>query len=161
MKWLNILSDIKKIKPRISLEYGAAIVLLALFFDILVFIFNIIPVIGGVIAGWPLEIANWGSMFLLFGFKGVNFFKNKKMAATGVIAIIFGIIPILNALPEFTVSAARIVILSWRDDLEAAEKTAKIMKQQSAQTQQAQAQVRAFQEAQIESQQLVGQEISA
>ena len=154
MKWLNIFSDIKKIKPRISLEYGFMIVLVALFFDVLVFIFNLIPVIGGILAGWPLEIVNWCSMFFLFGIKGIWFTKNKKMAITGVIAIIFGLIPVFNALPEFTVAAAIVVILSWKDDLEVAEKTAKATKQQPKQ-------VATPQETPNEISRLVGQEIQA
>lgn len=51
-------------------------------------------------------IIQWSVVVLVFHFKGVSFFKNRKVVTNSGVALVFGLIPVLSMLPEFIIALA-------------------------------------------------------
>ncbi len=84
------------------------------FFDLANFIFEFVD--GGSISGWVISAVNWLTFGLWFLFKGVKYTKNSDIAITGLVAIIIGFIPVINAVPEYIAAVARIIMSVQKSD---------------------------------------------
>ncbi len=97
--------------PQISSIWATIMVGVALCFDIIVFLINLIPILGqvvGMIIGFIAYLIFW----LWFTLKGVSLMRPKRAAAMGT-GFLISLIPILNMLPEITISVV-ITIASTR-----------------------------------------------
>jgi len=115
-------------RPRISPVEGMLMVLAALTFDGGQFLFNLIPVLGIVIS-IIIDIFAWGTFFLWLKMKGISFGFSAKWGKTRrsgggesmlknplfIITCAFGIelIPILNALPAWTLAIVVTVLIEY------------------------------------------------
>ena len=94
---------------RISRFTAFLMVSISVFFDIIEFILALLAV--GLILNTIIGIIKWFLFWLWFTLRGVKFFGNTKRLKIGAGAFILGLIPVINALPEFTVG----IILTIRD----------------------------------------------
>src|SRR3989338_7539453 len=115
-------------KPRISPVEGILMVLAALTFDGGQFIFNLIPILGIVIS-IIIDIIAWGTFFLWLKMKGISFGFSAKFGRTHrsgggqsmlrnplfIITCAFGVelIPILNALPAWTLAIVVTILVEY------------------------------------------------
>ena len=97
--------------PQISSIWAFIMVGVALCFDAIVFFINLIPILGQIISPIIGFIA-YMTFFLWFKLKGVDMMKFKRIATMGT-GFLISIIPILNMLPEITISVV-ITIMSTR-----------------------------------------------
>ena len=97
--------------PQISSIWAFIMVGVALCFDAIVFFINFIPFLGQIISIIIGFIA-YMTFFLWFKLKGVDMMKPKRVATMGV-GFFISLIPILNMLPEITISVI-ITIASTR-----------------------------------------------
>ncbi len=76
----------------------------ALFFDLIIFLINLIPVIGQIIS---IVIGGMAYIvfFLWFMMKGVKLMTGKRIAAMGS-GLVISLIPLVNMLPAITGSVA-------------------------------------------------------
>ncbi|MCK5060197.1 MAG: hypothetical protein KAR00_03605 [Candidatus Pacebacteria bacterium] len=111
-----------------SNRVGWGIVVVACLIDfaqVILNLFHAIPVIGTAVATfgtWLLTFLAWFGFYLYFKIKGVNFNTAKRVLSFNGGAIV-ECVPLLNALPAWTV-AVTIVVLSTRVPLERVAKTA-------------------------------------
>lgn len=97
--------------PQISSAWAFIMIGVALCFDGVVFFINFIPFIGQIISigiGFIAYLTFW----LWFTLKGVRMMTPKRAAAMGT-GFLVSLIPILNMLPEITISVV-ITIASTR-----------------------------------------------
>jgi len=76
----------------------------ALCFDIAVFLINLIPILGQFI-GIGIGFIAYLTFFLWFMLKGVRIMTPKRAITLGT-GFLISLIPILNMLPELTISVA-------------------------------------------------------
>lgn len=99
---------------KISKITFACMIVTALFFDTIQFgadLMNLIPFIGFILAGvisGGVSIFAWLTFFLWFRLVGTKF--DSKIVATTVGTFFIELIPILNALPAWTLSIATIFL---------------------------------------------------
>jgi len=97
--------------PQISSTWAFIMVGVALCFDAIVFFINFIPLLGQ-IAGMIIGFVAYLTFWLWFMLKGVRMMTPKRAAAMGT-GFLISLIPLLNMLPEITISVV-ITIASTR-----------------------------------------------
>jgi hypothetical protein len=102
-------------KERISKKTMIRMGAVAGFFDLANFIFEFLD--GGTISGPIISIINWLIFTWWFWRKDVKFMKNPKMAKTFLFGLIWGFIPLLNALPEYAGTVIRLCVITRAEDL--------------------------------------------
>jgi hypothetical protein len=117
-------------KMRITKITGTLMVLTALVFDFVNFLFNFID--GGSFSGWIITTAFWTTMTMWLWIKGVYYTKNSKIFMTASLALVWGLIPVLNALPEYSAAILRIIyIVRNKDDAKSTSTISKIRPQKN------------------------------
>jgi hypothetical protein len=101
-------------KERISKPLMARMLFVAGFFDTLNFIFEFVD--AGAISGPIISTVNWGTFTWWLWTRDVKFTKSPKIGKTMLIGLIWGFIPVLNALPEYTGTILRICIVARSED---------------------------------------------
>jgi len=97
----------------------------ALFFDIIIALINLIPVAGQIIS-MVIGAVAYAIFFLWFAMKGVRLMTPKKIAAMGT-GLLISIIPIINVLPAVTASVILTIIFDRKEILPLAGKIPKVI----------------------------------
>jgi len=110
--------------PKIGKVTAIFMLIVAIFFDVLVFRINFIPVLGQVLS---IGITVFAYAIFLFWFilKGVKLMSGKKIAAMGG-GFLVEIIPIVNMLPAVTFSVAMTILLDRKELRSAARIVGKV-----------------------------------
>lgn len=103
---------------RISKPTAAIMVSTALFFDLIGLLLNFIPFIGWIII-WILNVIIWLILFFWFKIKGVKYSSKRALNLGG--GLLLEMIPILDALPAWTLAVILMIRSSWKEDKESAE----------------------------------------
>lgn len=104
-----------RVKYRISSGDAGILISVAIFYDAMQAILNLIPLIGNAIA-WVMSIIAWLTFYIWFKIKGVSFQDAKyykKLLLGGLIEAI----PIVNFLPSWTITVIRLIRESRKEDL--------------------------------------------
>lgn len=103
-----------------KISKGAAVIMVcvAIFIDIAQFLLNFIPGPGWIII-WIVNAIVWSTFYIWFRSKGVNFSGTKKSRNLAT-AFVFELIPILDALPGWTVAITLTIRSVWKEEKEAA-----------------------------------------
>lgn len=99
----------KKTKMRIGALQALLMIGVSVLFDIAELILAFFAI--GLIINRIIVIVKWVIFLLWFWFNGVHIIRNPKRRATAGITAIAGLIPIIGALPEFTIG----IILTIKD----------------------------------------------
>lgn len=91
-----------KKEPKISKETAWMMITVAIFFDLISFLINLIPIVGQVIS-IAIPIVAYPTFFLWFMLKGVKLMTTKRIAAMGG-GFVVEVIPLVNMLPGVTAS---------------------------------------------------------
>lgn len=83
----------------------------AIFFDVLTALINLLPLGGGIISSFILEPFIILTFWIWCKSKGINFTKGSRGILTAV-TLIIGFIPIINALPEWTLAIIMLKVTS-------------------------------------------------
>lgn len=107
-------------EKRISSFTAGFMITVAVFFDGIQFLLNLIPLIGTASAE-VLGIIAWLIFYIWFKMKGVSFSDTKKSAAL-LLGGIVELMPVLSALPAWTLSTVLIIALTRAEDMVAIKK---------------------------------------
>lgn len=94
---------------RIGRFTAISMVSVSVFFDLIEFILTLLAI--GLILNTIIGMVKWFLFWLWFTLLGVKFFGNTKRLKIGAGTFILGLIPIINALPEFTTG----ILMTIRD----------------------------------------------
>ena len=112
-------------KHKISNVSAVLMISVALFFDIIIALINLIPVAGQIIS-MVIGAVAYAIFFLWFAMKGVRLMTPKKIAAMGT-GLLISIIPIINVLPAVTASVILTIIFDRKEILPLAGKIPKVI----------------------------------
>ncbi len=131
-KFLSLAKAVKKIKPRITPGTAFLFIFFALAVDLVQILVNFLDeVFGiGIVINWLIDIAMGFTLWFLFRINRIKFIQisaDGTSSAKGLIAFlivfIIKLIPVLNALPAWTLDTFINIGVSWAEDLAAQEKS--------------------------------------
>ncbi len=108
---------------RIPSVIAGLMISVAIVFDLLGFGLAFIPVAGWLIAS-AIGVVAFLTFFLWFNFRGVSYNGTRKIALSGI-GFLLELVPLLNALPAWTISTSLMILVVKGEDL-ASNKTVSI-----------------------------------
>jgi hypothetical protein len=101
-------------KYRITSGDAGILISVAVFFDTIQALLNLIPIIGTAIA-WIMSIIAWLTFYIWFKIKGVSF-QNEKYYKKLLLGGLIEGLPIINFLPSWTITVIRLIRESRKED---------------------------------------------